>query len=67
MRDLIVTPAYVPNETTYLTVGKHYTAHHAVRSEYLYTILDDQDELTTILLDGCAHLDGCNWVIVEEC
>ena len=55
---------YVPEEVDYLTAGKVYDVYYF--SGQVGEIYGDDDGYVDISIEGCAHLNGKDWTIVEE-
>lgn len=49
---------------SWFTIGKVYTAH-SVHKDWC-EVTSDEGNTDTILFDGCSHLNGGSWEIVEE-
>ncbi len=65
MNALKVVADRVPEKSYYLTAGKVYELTLLADGHRAGDVFDDEGEAVFILLDGCSHLGGGNWRVVE--
>jgi hypothetical protein len=62
--------AFSSGRSNYLTDGKEYKVYqykgYEITKDYFSAIIDDNGVEHAIVIDGCAHLFGKAWIIVED-
>jgi hypothetical protein len=55
----------IGEDTSYLTAGREYQVVATVLDGEVLTIIDDEGDSIDIRIDGCMHIGGHTWMMVE--